>query len=76
MQYGIPISKKKKLVLITHCMCINYHTSLVLTLVPIYTPIVDASIGSKEPATAVLHLTLIRHLISEMERAYIRTHQC
>ena len=53
-------------------MCIDHHTSLVLTGAYIqYTPLVDASIGSEESASVVLHLTLSRHMPSEAERAHI-----
>ena len=73
--YAVQNANIIQLLFIKHCMCIDHHTSL-SSLVPIYTPLVDASIGSEESATVVLHLTLSRHMMSEAERAHIRTYQC
>ena len=69
MQYRMPISYN-------YCslttVCVSITTAPLSSLVPIqYTPLVDASIGSEESASVVLHLTLSRHMPSEAERAHI-----
>ena len=75
--YAVQNANIIQLLFINYCMCIDHHSSLVLTGAYIqYTPLVDASIGSEESASVVLHLTLSRHMPSEAERAHIRTYQC